>query len=208
MSPLRELSTTKLFFLSFAFWIISSIVIAFAGLIGFLGIRLTDAIGFYPALGAAFTALVFLLLALVQREAKFLRVVFAYVLVGGLIYVSSWMVELHLVSQTPKTVSTAKFCGRVNDLKMISRFSGNALSTGVDPRFVVNIEIEKRIGENTPIKYSSGKSLNFAIHSPSRLFLVSSENVKDKRYIFTYRSGNDRGSPAFSLKVKPVKECP
>jgi len=115
--------------------------------------------------------------------------------------------SVNSISVDPKFVSTAEFCGRVNSLQTISGFSGNAISTDIDPRFVINIEIEKRLGEDTPVRYSSGKSLNFAIHSPSRLFGEPGESVVDNRYVFTYRWGPDGGPPAFSLKAVLVKDC-
>src|SRR5262249_51396500 len=88
---------------------------------------------------------------------------------------------------------------RVQDIVILSSFSGTVTPVGVDPRYAVTLKIESVAPELTNMV--AGATATFAVHSPSRLFAAA--DAKGKTYDFTLRRETTGGKTRYSsLEVR------
>lgn len=81
----------------------------------------------------------------------------------------------------------------VQDVVILSSFSGTVTPVDIDPRFALTVRIESVTPAVT--NFAAGSVVTFAIHSPARLF--AEEDAKGKAYDFSVRRKTERGKMRF-----------
>jgi hypothetical protein len=93
------------------------------------------------------------------------------------------------VVEAQTTNSPVFFRATVQDLVMLSNFSGKAIPAAVDPRYAMTVRIES-VGSGVT-NFTAGAVVIFAIHSPALLF--AGEEAKGKTYDFTLFGKTENG---------------
>ncbi len=97
------------------------------------------------------------------------------------------------------------FRAAVQDVVILSRFSGTVTPVAVDPMFALTVRIESVSPGVT--NFAAGSVVTFAIHSPSRLF--AGEDAKGKTYAFLLRCQTVKGNVRYSgLEVERKQANP
>jgi hypothetical protein len=87
----------------------------------------------------------------------------------------------------------------VQDVVMLSSFSGTVTPVHRDPLFALTVRLESVTPAVT--NFAAGSVVTFAIHSPSRLF--AGEDAKGKTYDFSVRRETENGKMRyFELEIR------
>ena len=110
-------------------------------------------------------------------------------------------------------IATLVFCGAeaqqtndsislratVQEVAMLSSFSGDVIPVDTDPRFALTLRIES-VGP-VVTNFAAGSVVSFAIHSPSRLF--AGEDAKGKTFDFSVHHKTEKGKTRyFELAIR------
>lgn len=108
------------------------------------------------------------------------------------------------------TKDEVHFRATVQDVGLLSHFSGKAILIGFDPRFALTVRIESA-APAVP-GFTSGAIVTFGIHSPVMLFGVEGDTTKGKTYDFSVVRTSKKGKIRFSslqvLGVPADKSAP
>ena len=103
------------------------------------------------------------------------------------------------VAEAQTTNSQVFFRATVQDLVMLSSFSGKAIPAAVDPRYAMTVRIES-VGSGVT-NFTAGAVVTFAIHSPALLF--AGEEAKGKTYDFSLLRQTENGKVRyFGLEIR------
>lgn len=96
--------------------------------------------------------------------------------------------------QTQSTKDEIHLRATVQDVVLLSHFSGKITPVDFDPRFALTVRVESVVPavKNFP----TGAVVAFAIHSPALLF--DGEAKKGKTYDFSLQRENERGKTKYS----------
>lgn len=107
--------------------------------------------------------------------------------------------------QAQHTIDEVHLRATVQDVVLLSDFSGKIIPVDFDPRFALTVRIESVVPAVTGFTPSAVKA--FAIHSPSLLF--GEEATKGKTYDFSLQREIKRGKTRFfGLRVTKVQTAP
>ncbi len=98
------------------------------------------------------------------------------------------------VAETQHTNEQVSFRATVQDVVMLSSFSGAVIPVHVDPMFALTVRIESVASGIT--NFAAGSVVTFAIHSPSLLF--AGEDTKGKTYDFWLSRRIENGKVRYS----------
>ena len=108
------------------------------------------------------------------------------------------LVAASSAGQARTTIDEIHMRATVQDVVLLTHFSGKAIRVDFDPRFALTVRIESVGPANT--NFTVGAVVAFAIHSPSLLF--GEEAKKGKTYDFSVqREIKDGKTRYFGLKV-------
>jgi len=106
--------------------------------------------------------------------------------------------------QTQSFVDEVHLRGTVEDVVMLTKFSGKVIPVDFDPRFALTIRIESVDPEG---RFPTGAVVAFAIHSPALLF--GAKEAKGRTYDFSVHRKVKRGKTTyFGLKAEDVQTAP
>jgi hypothetical protein len=91
--------------------------------------------------------------------------------------------------------STIEFKGRVVSIVTLREHKGAAIQTHIDPRYAVTVDVLSANSESPPFR--NGKRVVLAIHSPTRLFSVTADEILTGRnfnFAITQTANNGRTS--------------
>jgi hypothetical protein len=88
------------------------------------------------------------------------------------------------------------FRGTVQEVVMLSHYSGVVRMVHFDPRYVVTIKIESASSEAP--EFVVGETVVLAIHSPTQLFSIGAD-VRGEMFTFSVLRELEDGKPRFSL---------
>lgn len=107
--------------------------------------------------------------------------------------------------QAQSTVDEVHLRGTVQDVVMLTDFSGKVIQVDFDPRFALTVRIESV--DPAVDSFTTGTVVAFAIHSPALLF--GADDAKAKTYDFSVRRKIKHGKPRyFGLKPRGYKALP
>jgi hypothetical protein len=122
----------------------------------------------------------------------------AVLLTLGLVAASS-------ASQARSTVDEIHMRATVQDVVLLTHFSGRVIPVDFDPRFALTVRIESV--DPAATNFTVGAVVTFAIHSPSLLF--EEEAKKGKTYDFSIQREIKHGKTRyFGLKVEKAQTSP
>ncbi len=108
-------------------------------------------------------------------------------------------------SQAQRTTDEIHLRATVQDVVLLSHFSGKIRPVDFDPRFALTLRVESVIPETA--NFTPGAFLAFAIHSPSLLF--DGEAIKGKTYDFSLMREVEHGKTRFfRLRVEKAQKEP
>ena len=103
------------------------------------------------------------------------------------------------VAQAAHTTNQVSFRATVQDMVMLSSFSGTIIPVAVDPRYALTLRIESGVPGFPNI--TAGSVVTFAIHSPSLLF--GDDDPKGKTYDFMLHRESQKGKLRyFGLEIQ------
>lgn len=109
---------------------------------------------------------------------------------------------LACAGQAQTTIDEIHMRATVQDVVLLTDFSGKVIPVDFDPRFVLTVRIES-VGP-TATNFSVGAVVAFAIHSPS--LLIGEEAKKGKTYDFSVQRKIKHGKTRyFGLRVEKVQ---
>ena len=118
------------------------------------------------------------------------------------------LVAARSAGQARSTVEEIHMRATVQDIVLLTGFSGKVIPVDFDPRFVLTVRIES-LGPAVT-NFTVGAVVGFAIHSPS--LLSREEAKKGKTYDFSVQREIKHGKTRyFGLKVEKVQQllsCP
>lgn len=82
------------------------------------------------------------------------------------------------------------FAGMVERVEILGRREAKVYPVGVDPHFLLMVKVTS-VQQNRSSPVAAGQTLNFAIHSPSRL-LGTDAATKDFQFVATWKSGPEK----------------
>ena len=108
-------------------------------------------------------------------------------------------------SQARTNIDEIHLRATVQDVVLLTDFSGKVIPVNFDPRFALTVRIESVDAAAT--SFTVGAVVTFAIHSPSLLF--GDEAKKGKTYDFSVQRQIKHGKTRyFGLKVEKVQTAP
>lgn len=103
------------------------------------------------------------------------------------------------MAEAPTSNTQVSFQATVQDVVMLSSYSGTVTPVAVDPRYALTVQIESVAPGVT--NFAAGSVVTFAIHSPSRLF--AGEEAKGKTYDFWLSQQTEKGQVRyFGLEIQ------
>jgi len=107
--------------------------------------------------------------------------------------------------QAQRTANEIHLRATVQDVVLLSHFSGKIRPVDFDPRFALTVRVESVIPETT--SFRPGTVVAFAIHSPSLLF--DGEATKGETYDFSLMRAVEHGKTRFfRLRVEKAQKAP
>ncbi len=115
------------------------------------------------------------------------------------------LVAASSAGQARSTIDEIHMRATVQDVVLLTHFSGKAIRVDFDPRFALTVRIES-VGP-AATNFTVGAVVAFAIHSPSLLF--GEEAKKGKTYDLSVQREIKHGKTKyFGLKVEKVQTAP
>ena len=112
------------------------------------------------------------------------------------------LVAASSAGQARSTIDEIHMRSTLQDVVVLTDFSGKVIPVDFDPRFALTVRIES--GGPAATNFTVGAVVVFAIHSPSLLF--GEEVKKEKTYDFSVQREIKHGKTKyFGLKVEKVK---
>ncbi|SRR5712692_393270 len=107
--------------------------------------------------------------------------------------------------QAQRTTDEVHLRATVQDIVLLSHFSGKITPVNFDPRFALTVRVESVIPATK--NFTPGAVVAFAIHSPSMLF--DGEATKGKTYDFSLMREVEHGKTRFfGLRVEKAQTAP
>jgi hypothetical protein len=107
--------------------------------------------------------------------------------------------------QAQRTTEEVHLHATVQDIVLLSHFSGKITPVNFDPRFALTVRVESVIPATT--NFTPGAVVAFAIHSPSMLF--DGEAAIGKTYDFSLMREVEHGKTRFfGLRVEKAQTAP
>jgi hypothetical protein len=85
-------------------------------------------------------------------------------------------------------VQVTSLTGIVKSVMRIGEFSGKAIQVGLEPRYVVTLELTE---DSKPPRFSRGEPVSFAIDHPWRTFPLTEKHLPGKQFSLLYLRGNE-----------------